>query len=144
MRAFCTLCSHLEIGHYFLAVYFSPLVSGSHLYCVLESPDEYKSWILWEMTSRMFPYSVFTWFDSGYMFGVSFTGDDTSRAVFLVCLRAQDARHFGRHGPEGHLRRPRQGLRSRSPWFGARVHCRMWFHGPESANCLEVSQLQLI
>ena len=28
--------------------------------------------------------------------------------------------------------------------FGARVHCRMWFHGPDSANCLEVSQLQLI
>ena len=26
---------------------------------------EYKSWILWEMTSRMFPFSVFTWFDSG-------------------------------------------------------------------------------
>ena len=36
------------------------------------------------------------------------------------------ARHFGRHGPEGQLRRRGQGLRSRSPWCGARVHCRMW------------------
>ena len=56
------------------------------------------------MSSRMFPYSVFTWFDSEYMFGVSFTGDDTSRAVFLVCLRAQDARHHGRYGPQGIFR----------------------------------------
>ena len=55
-----------------------------------------------------------------------FTGDDTSLAVFFCCLRAQDDRHFGRHGPEGQLRRRGQGLRSRSPWCGARVHCRMW------------------
>ena len=33
-----------------------------------------------------------------------FTGDDTSRAVFLVCLRAHDARHHGRYGPQGFLR----------------------------------------
>ena len=35
--------------------------------CVLVSPEEYRSWIVWEMTSRMFLYSGFTWFDSGYM-----------------------------------------------------------------------------
>ena len=28
-------------------------------------------------------------------------GDVSSRAVFLTCLHAQDARHFGRYGPEG-------------------------------------------
>ena len=33
-----------------------------------------------------------------------FTGDDTSRAVILVCLRAQDARHHGRYGPQGIFR----------------------------------------
>ena len=33
-----------------------------------------------------------------------FTGDDTSRAVFLVCLRAQDARHRCRYGPQGIFR----------------------------------------
>ena len=56
----------------------------------------------------------------GQLRGVAgFAGDDTSRAVFLGCLRAQDARHFGRHGPEGQLRRRGQGLRSRSPWCGA-------------------------
>ena len=38
----------------------------------------------------------------GQLRGVAgFAGDDTSRAVFFGCLRAQDARHFGRHGPEG-------------------------------------------
>ena len=33
-----------------------------------------------------------------------FAGDDSSRAVFLFCLHAQDARHFGRYGPEGQFR----------------------------------------
>ena len=55
-----------------------------------------------------------------------FAGDDSPRAVFLICLHAQDARHFGRYGPVGQLRRRGQGLRSCSPWCGARVHCRMW------------------
>ena len=40
----------------------------SHVFCVKEgsvlvSREESRSWILWEMTSRMFP----SWFDSGYM-----------------------------------------------------------------------------
>ena len=30
-----------------------------------------------------------------------FAGDGSPRAVFLICLHAQDARHFGRFGPEG-------------------------------------------
>ena len=30
-----------------------------------------------------------------------FAGDDSPCAVFLICLHAQDARHFGRYGPEG-------------------------------------------
>ena len=30
-----------------------------------------------------------------------FAGDGSPRAVFLICLHAQDARHFGRYGPEG-------------------------------------------
>ena len=30
-----------------------------------------------------------------------FAGDDTTRAVFLVCLHAQDARLLGRYEPEG-------------------------------------------
>ena len=32
-----------------------------------------------------------------------FAGDNTTRAVFLVCLHAQDARHVGRYGSEGQL-----------------------------------------
>ena len=32
---------------------------------------------------------------------VGCAGDDTARAVFLLCLHAQDARHSGWYGPEG-------------------------------------------
>ena len=43
-----------------------PLVSGSHLF-VLVLPEEYNTWIIWDVTSG---YAVFssTWFDSGYIF----------------------------------------------------------------------------
>ena len=60
-----------------------------------------------------------------FFLDAGFTGDDTSRAVFLVCLHAQDARHFGRHGPEGQLCSAEESCgsstfhsrhRGRSPW----------------------------
>ena len=82
----------------------------------------FASWPVWTRRTLLRFWGFFTWVysdravDSRPALRVAgFTGDDTSRAVFLGCLRAQDARHFGRHGPEGQLRRRGQGLRSRSP-----------------------------
>ena len=59
--------------------------------CVLVSPDEYRSWILWEMTSRVYPYSVFPWVRQWIHARVSqgccglagFAGYDAPRAVFF-------------------------------------------------------------
>ena len=47
-----------------------------------------------------------------FFLDAGFTIDETSRAVFLVCLHAQDARHFGRHGPEGQLCSAEESCRS--------------------------------
>ena len=64
--------------------------------------------------------------DSGsVIYYAGFAGDNAPRAVFLG-LQAHDARHHGRYGPEGQIWRREQGLRSRSPWCGARFHCRVW------------------
>ena len=45
-------CSHLACGHYF----YSPLCLAS--FCSVSSPEEYKTWILWEIIPEMFPYSA--------------------------------------------------------------------------------------
>ena len=75
----------------------------------------------WEMTSGSSPYSVFSWLGSGHSTCVSrrcfwflfhiFLCEGGTRLLRSILaatcphgfLQAQDARHLGRYGPEGHL-----------------------------------------
>ena len=71
--------------------------------------------------------------------------DDVPRAVLLlVCLRAQDARHHGRHGPQDSYVE----VHRCSSWtmsFTCPLVCCEWRHGPDSAeNCLAIPQVLLI
>ena len=56
-RVFCTRCSHLESGHYFLAPYLAS-------FGVEVSPAEYAVWTFWEMAPR--EGFRLLWFDSGH------------------------------------------------------------------------------
>ena len=46
-----------------------PFVSGSHLF--VASPEEYMIWIFLEVDSRKHVRMQCSWFDSGYILGVS-------------------------------------------------------------------------